>query len=107
MLELTVSLVDGAAFPTNVRQAIGSNKVYDISLRINGIDVSSLSIDQAVEVRIPYTLKPGEDPTKIIIYRLDDRGMSTIRGARYDKQSGTVIFLTGSFGIFAAAIDKK
>ncbi|QYR24393.1 Ig-like domain-containing protein [Paenibacillus sp. sptzw28] len=107
MLELTVSLVDGSAFPADVEQEIGGSKVYDIGLRIDGNDVNSLTVDKAVQVKIPYTLEQGEETSTIIVYRLDDTGMRTIRGARYDKQSGTIVFMTGSFGIFAAAIDKK
>jgi len=78
---------------------VGDNPVYDFSItavtKDGNVNISTFS--SAVEVELPYKLKANENPNKITVYFLNDKGeLENVQGT-YDSVTGTVHFTTKHF----------
>jgi beta-glucosidase len=102
-LELSVAKVDASILPVNVQEQLGGSKtVYDFNLSLNGVKISSFD-GKEVNVAIPYTLKPGENPNKVIIYYIADDGeLEVIKNGKYNSETGKVEFKPKHFSKYAA-----
>lgn len=97
---LTVERVDASTMSAEQQQLVGDRPVYDFTVTKDGIRVSDFGGGHA-EISIPYTLKSGEDPNKVVIYFLaDDGSLKPVRG-RYDSTTKTVVFQTTHFSKYA------
>lgn len=74
---------------------IKNSPIYDFKL----VDESNNDVNfNKVLVRIPYTLRNGEDPDAIVVYYIDDSGSLQEIAARYND--GYAIFETEHFSIY-------
>jgi hypothetical protein len=100
-VELSVSKADLSGLPEATKEKLGDNMVYDFNFAVDGSKVNGFGQDLKVEVN--YTLKPGEDPNKIVIYYIDEKGsLSTVKNGKYDPATGKVAFKPGHFSKYAA-----
>ncbi|CAH1202146.1 Endo-1,4-beta-xylanase A [Paenibacillus allorhizoplanae] len=85
-------------------EEIGSSAaVYDFSLMVNGKQVTNFNGNE-VKVELPYTLVPGENPNKIVVYYLTDEGkLEVIKNGKYDPATGMVAFKAKHFSRYLAA----
>jgi hypothetical protein len=98
---LSVTPADLSAMTANQRERIGTRPVYDFSLVSEGKTISGFGGGR-VTVTLPYVPAPGEDPNKIVIFYLDDRGaLIAVPNCVYDPLTGTVTFSTGHFSVYA------
>ena len=82
------------------KKLIGDNPVYDFELR----DSSNNSIDfnnGKATIRIPYTLKEGENPTDIGVWYINELGETTTIKALY--VDGYAIFETEHFSYYTVS----
>ncbi|MGO4496704.1 S-layer homology domain-containing protein [Paenibacillus sp. 2RAB27] len=102
-LELSVAKADLSALPAKVREKLGgSQTVYDFNLSINGKKLDKFDVND-VKVEIPYTLKPGENQNKVIIYSISDDGkLEVIKNGKYNPVTGKVAFKPKHFSQYAA-----
>jgi endo-1,4-beta-xylanase len=104
-VELSVSKVDVTALPEEVRSKVGDNVVYDFNLSVGGERISQFGANQAVQVAIPYTLKPGENQGQVVIYYISDNGnLEVIKNGHYNPATGMVEFKTNHFSKYAAVL---
>ena len=102
-LQLTVTRADSSAVPAAVRSVIGNSEVYDFSLKINGTKISTFE-NKEVSVDAAYTLKPGQDPNKVIVYDISDSGkLEIVKNSWYDAGTGKVHFKPEHFNKYAAS----
>ena len=102
-LQLTVTRADSSAVPAAVRSVIGNSEVYDFSLKINGTKISTFE-NKEVSVVVAYTLKPGQDPNKVIVYDISDSGkLEIVKNSWYDAGTGIVHFKPEQFNKYAAS----
>ncbi|QGQ99406.1 hypothetical protein EHS13_33370 [Paenibacillus psychroresistens] len=102
-VQLSVSNVDSSTLSDEVKEAIGSNPIYDFNLSVDGKKISQFG-DQAVTIKLNYTLKPGENPDQIIIYYINDKGkLEIVKNGKFDAATAQVIFSTVHFSKYAAA----
>ena len=102
-LQLTVTRVDSSAVPAAVRSELGNSEVYDFSLNVDGSKISTFENGE-ISIGIPYTLKPGQDPDKVIVYRISDSGkLEIIKNSWYDTATGKVDFKPEHLNKYAAS----
>jgi len=82
------------------KNLIGDNPVYDFELRDSNNDHIGFNNGKAT-IRIPYTLKDGEDPTDICVWYINENGETTTIKAQY--VSGYAIFETEHFSYYAVS----
>ncbi|WP_165822482.1 CBM35 domain-containing protein [Paenibacillus montanisoli] len=100
-LRLTIAVVDPATLSKDARQTIGNQPVYDFGLSVGGQTIDKFGGND-VSVSVPYTLKPGEKPNKIIIYHISNEGkLEIVKNAKYDEKTGTVTFRPKHFSLYA------
>lgn len=82
-----------------MKDKIGDRPLLDLTVMSGGKQISNF--DGKVTVSIPYNLKPGENPTTVVLYLLKDDGtMEMIKNATFDSKTGEVIFTTDHFSLY-------
>ncbi|WP_438446441.1 S-layer homology domain-containing protein [Gorillibacterium sp. sgz5001074] len=104
-LQLAVAKVDASLLSDSVLSKVGDGTVYDFSLSVDGSPVNGFG--GGVKVQIPYTLRAGENPDKVVIYYLDDKGkLQTVKNGQYQAASGAVEFKPPHFSRYVAAYNE-
>lgn len=104
-LELSVTLVDKDTLAPDLLAKVGDRPVYDFELLLDKKSVSEFGGN--VNVSIPYTLKPGEDPQGIVIYYINNDGeLEIIRNCYFDEKNNTVSFITNHFSKYMIGYNK-
>lgn len=103
-LEISVAKVDDESLPAGVRDKLQEGTtVYDFNLSLDGNKISKFQGNE-VKVEVPYTLKPGEKPNKIVIYYIDDEGnLEVVKNGKFNPETGRVEFKPKHFSKYAAA----
>jgi hypothetical protein len=79
--------------------AVGSNPVFELAVFDGTRNISDFGGN--VEVRLPYTLRPGENPYTVVVYYVNAAGdLRVMKDAHYDAGIGQVIFTTRHFSKF-------
>lgn len=104
-IQLTVAHVDPSSLPSGVIERIGGDyPVFDFRLNNDSGAVTNFTSDRAVTVHIDYTLKPGENPSTLVIYYVDDEGQLVVqKNVRYDAAAEQLVFSPKHFSTYAAA----
>jgi alpha-tubulin suppressor-like RCC1 family protein len=82
------------------KQMVGDNPAYDISAELqksDGTKEKVSTLNEEVQVKIPYDLKPGDDPDKITVFYVDGSGNIENKSGKYDPKTKAVIFTTKHF----------
>ncbi|HHV99428.1 MAG TPA: hypothetical protein GXX36_07620 [Clostridiaceae bacterium] len=102
-IELSVRKVDISSLPEEVRNAVGDNTVYDFTLSVDGKKIGSFNKGD-VAISMKYTLKPGEDPNKVVVYYIDDNGsIQVVTNGRYNPETGMVEFRPEHLSMYTAS----
>ena len=105
VLELVVKMVDKDTLPPDLLAKVGDRPVYDFELLLDKKSVSEFGGN--VNISIPYTLKPGEDPQGIVIYYINNDGeLEIIRNCYFDEKNNTVSFITNHFSKYMIGYNK-
>ncbi len=92
-------MLDPAALTPEQRALIGNKPVLEMTLTAGSRTVSDFGTG-SVEVKMPYTPAPGEDPEAVVVWYLNDNGVLEAITGRYDAESGSVVFSTDHFSKF-------
>ncbi|MDR1570949.1 MAG: S-layer homology domain-containing protein [Clostridiales Family XIII bacterium] len=87
------------------RQAAGDAPVYDVSLTSGGGYITDFGGGR-VTIALPYTLKPGEKASGVVIWHLDSQGNIQRMDAMYDVRTKTAIFTTDHLSLYVVAYDE-
>jgi hypothetical protein len=97
-LELSMTVVDSATF---VEEGIPADAlIVDMSFEINGTVLEHFAAP--IKVKIPYTLKEGENPEDVTVFWIDETGTPVAVGGSYNPATGMVTFLTDHFSEYFA-----
>lgn len=92
-IELVISIADKGSLSADAAQKVGDSPVYDISMYADGNMVSTFNNKKAIEITLPYTLREGEDPDKIIAYYINNMGqLEVVKNSRYYFESEQIVF---------------
>lgn len=103
--------VEGISSAT--KRAIGDRPILDISLASGGKDISWSNPAVPVTVSLPYQpsdreLANPEWLEKLTIWFLDDEGRAVpVPNARYDADTGAILFKTTHFSRYAVALKER
>ncbi len=98
-ITVSAGIIDETTLSEKDRAKAAGRPVYDLSVKNGVVQVSHFGGGHAT-VRIPYTLKPGENPNAVVIYYLSDDGNLKVVRGRFDAASGAVVFKTSHFSNF-------
>ncbi|OBR66373.1 hypothetical protein A7K91_24460 [Paenibacillus oryzae] len=90
-LQLSVSEVDQSTLPAAAQEKLKpGTKVYDMDVKLDGRSIGSFKKGE-VTIEIPYTLQPGENPGKVVLYYVNEKGkLEVIKNAVYSVETGTL-----------------
>ena len=104
-INITASKVDVSTLSTEAQQAVGDRPVFNFSITSGDKTISEFGGN--VSVAIPYTPKDGEDTEAIVIYYINSEGgLEVVSNCIYDQSTGTVIFNTTHFSLYAIGYNK-
>lgn len=103
-LLLVVEKVDVGSLPAAVQERLsGQSAIYDFSLSIGSQPAESLG-NRNITILLPYSLKAGENPHKVVVYRLAGSNSvpETVKTSKYDPETGMAAFKPEHFSRYAA-----
>jgi hypothetical protein len=96
-MELSVKVVPTSDLTPAQKTVLGNQKdsalVVDVKMLTDGKETTSFAGGQ-LTIRVPYTLKSGEDASRLIVWHLKADGTLEPHAASYDAKTGTVTFTT-------------
>lgn len=104
--EIAIGQGDKARLPEDVKAAIGDKPLIQLTLSIDGRQMSWGNPDAPVTVNIPYTPTAAElaNPESIVIWYIDGSGkVVNIPNGHYDPATSMVTFDTTHFSDYAVA----
>ncbi|MGD0031192.1 glycosyl hydrolase 53 family protein [Paenibacillus illinoisensis] len=103
-VQLSVTKVDIATLPENVKEQLNGREVFDFNLSVDGVKISEFKNNE-IQVTVPYSLKPGENPNKVIIFEItDDSGkMTVLKNGKYDQTTSRLLFQPKHFSKYVAS----
>lgn len=75
------------------KAAVGEAPVYDITVKSGGKQITTFD-GGLITVTLPYTLKKGELPNRVVIWYVDDMGNIKKVDSMYDAKTQRVMFTT-------------
>lgn len=95
----TAGQLDKTRLSEEDRARVADRPVYDFGVTVGDRQVSRFGGGHAL-VKIPYTLRAGENPHRVVVYYLGDDGkLKTVRG-HYNPKTGMAEFKTTHFSKF-------
>ena len=101
---ITIGEGEISSLPEDVQESIGDRPVIQLTLSINGRQTEWNNPGAPVTVSIPYTPTAEElrNPESIVVWYIDGSGRAvSVPNGRYDPETGTVIFTTTHFSLYA------
>lgn len=98
-VEFSMAQVDKEELPKMVAEKVGDKRVYDFNAYTDGEKISKFTGKKAVQIKMPYALKAGENPDKIVVCCINGKGgLEAVRNGKYNEETGMVTFTTNHFG---------
>ena len=107
--EITIGRGNEDQLPDDVKAAIGSRPLIQLTLSIDGTQTGWSNPDAPVTVSIPYTPTAEElaNPECIVVWYIDGSGnLVTIPNGHYDLVTRTVVFSTTHFSQYAVGYNN-
>ena len=98
-ITVTAERVDASSIPAALRDQIGDRPVFDIEVTGGNRNITTFN-GGTVTVRIPYTLRAGENANAIIVYCVSSNGNLELMRGYYDTATREVVFQTKHFSRF-------
>jgi hypothetical protein len=96
-IKLSVQTVPESKLTETQKNVLGSQSgtalIVDVDLLANGVKLTDFSGGQ-LTVSVPYTLKAGEDASRLVVWFMKDDGTLECRAASYDAKTASVTFTT-------------
>ncbi|WP_181438758.1 S-layer homology domain-containing protein [Paenibacillus sambharensis] len=101
---ISIRKADLTSLSAETQERLKDAVVYNFNLSVEGVKISEFDGRSDVTVAIPYELKPGEHPNKVVIYYVNNSGeLEVVTNGRYNAASGKVEFKPKHFSTYAAA----
>jgi len=107
---ITIGQGDKSTLSDNMKQALGDRPLVQLTMKVDGKQISWKNENAAVKVSIPYkpTAEEQKDPEHIVIWYIDGAGnIVSVPNGRYDAVTGTVTFVTSHFSYYSIAYVHK
>lgn len=103
--KLTVSLksVDTSQLTDQLRQIIGDNLAYDITVESGSRPISNFG-GENITLSLPYSLREGERADDVKVWYLNDAGERQPIECTYDEKTGLATFKTSQLSCYLVGI---
>ena len=99
-VKIGIESVDLDTLTPEQQAKIAGRPVFSFTVKSGSKMITSFG-NGRVRVSIPYILKPGEDPSKIIIYHINEKGeLVKVPNCTYDALTGMMYFTTNHFSVY-------
>jgi len=95
---ISAAKVEKGAISDQYKEVVGDNIVIDFTVKEGDKTVTNFS--KPITVSIPYTLKAGEDSSKITVFFIKDDGSLVNVIGTYDATTKSVVFVTKHFSLY-------
>ena len=109
-VSLRIAAADKTKLDESVQAQIGDRPVIELSLKLDGQQVSWSNESAPVTVSVAYTPTAEElmDPENITVWYIDGSGnVISVPSGRYDPSTGRVTFITTHFSKYAVAFVRR
>jgi hypothetical protein len=109
-VSLRIAAADKTRLDESVQAQIGDRPVIELSLKLDGQQVSWSNESASVTVSVAYTPTAEElmDPENITVWYIDGSGnVISVPSGRYDPSTGRVTFITTHFSKYAVAFVRR
>lgn len=104
-ITITSTAVDVEDLSNDMQEIVGDRPVYDFTVTAGESTVSDFG-DGTAKIRIPYTLRDGEDANAVVVYYLGDDGtLEQVRGS-YNANNETVTFTVSHFSQYVVGYNE-
>lgn len=104
-ITITSTAVDVEDLSSDMQEIVGDRPVYDFTVKAGESAVSDFG-DGTAKIRIPYTLREGEDANAVVVYYLGDDGtLELVRGS-YNANNETVTFTVSHFSQYVVGYNE-
>ncbi|HIW31528.1 MAG TPA: family 43 glycosylhydrolase [Candidatus Paenibacillus intestinavium] len=101
-ISLSVSNVNNDSLPAEVGKIVGTKPVYDLSLTIDGVNVTAFG-GEPIKAAIDYKLQSNENPNQVVVYYINDNGdLELMKRAKYNAATGKAEFEATQSGRYTA-----
>lgn len=100
-IEITVDSLDSKALAENTSKLIGNRKVLKLNISVDGKQVNNYGRN-AIKVSCDYELMQGENPDKVVAYKIIDGALDIVNACAYDIYSDKITFVVDSPGTYTA-----
>lgn len=106
-LQFSVAQAASSSLPVSVQDKVRPDAViYDFQLKLDGSTVSAFN-KKEVLVKVPYTLRPGENANKVVAYYVADNGvLEPVKSTKYDPATQSVTFRPQHFSKYMPAYSE-
>jgi hypothetical protein len=102
---MSLEAVDNTTLTAAQQAAVGTDTVYDISVLSGSTHISSFG-GAGITISLPYTLKPGEDPSNVAVWYLNDAGQLEQMICTFDTETGMATFTTTHLSKYVVGYDS-
>lgn len=103
-VSVQIAKSDTSSLPANAQGELKDADVYDFYVSVDGQSISQFNGRDDVKMSVPYELKPGENPNKVVIYFVNELGeLEVVKNSRYNAETGMLEFKPKHNGTYAAA----
>jgi uncharacterized repeat protein (TIGR02543 family) len=103
--KVKISIKEAKDLTPNQAKAIGNRPAFDVSIIRGGVALKQF-IGGNLTVCLPYTLKPGEDASRLSAYYVGTDGKRERVESSYDSYNKIVLFSTRHLSTFYIAYDE-
>lgn len=85
-----------------IMASAGGAQIYDFNAAVGAAKITGFNLkpNEYVEVALPYSPKPGENPENITVFRIDNNGSLQNEAGIYDAETGKVTIKVKHFSRF-------
>ncbi|MCA0754254.1 fibronectin type III domain-containing protein [Paenibacillus sp. N4] len=104
-LELSIEMLDPEQLEDPLQDRLQNKPVYQFQFSVDGKETGNLAGKAPINIAVPYTLQPGEQPGRLVMYNIR-RGsggkaeLKLVKDSSYNTETGELTFIVKQFGIY-------
>jgi hypothetical protein len=107
-MKLSVVKANQSGLPAGLQALFNESAVYDFSLSLDGEPITKFAGRTDVQVALPYVLKSGEQPNKVVIYSINENGkLAIVTNGKFNAATGKVEFKPKRLGDVRSGIGRS
>ena len=91
-LEIATAEKNVSELPQNIKELVGSNKVYEFKISLDGREIAANSqgVSKIAKLEIPLTVDSKIKPTNVVAYTVENNKLKVIKNSWYDDKEKVI-----------------